>query len=418
MINKQWKDIFSAGLAQNRGMRSHPFFAALTQRLLLFFIVGSLAACTSSRKQDVTFVDKDTPIGTAHLPSGMVADTHPLPAPARRAKSHWQPVRWASLPGLADDDVQQAWQAWLQSCQNPPAAFVKLCPEIRRLQGAQPAQIWHWLQTRMQPYRVQAHDGQAKGMLTAYYEPYLTARRQPDAQFRYPLYSAPSELLGNAKTRWFTRQQIETLPQAQAALRGRELAWLSDPVEALILHIQGSGRLLMTEADGRQRQVRMAFAATNNQAYGSVGRWLLDRGLVRDATWPGISAWVQANPYRVQEMLWSNPRYVFFKEEPLEGTAAQFGPRGAQGVPLTAGRSIAVDRASIPYGTPVWLHSTGPTQQLSRMVVAQDTGSAIVGAVRADYFMGWGAEAGDIAGRTKQDLYLWTLWPKGVTVPQ
>ncbi len=271
----------------------------------------------------------------------------------------------------------------------------------------------------MQPYRVESLSGQAQGTLTAYYEPVFAARRVPDAQFRYPLYSAPVGVQGFGQRKpWLTRQQIESQASVQAALRGHEIAWLDDPVDVLILHIQGSGRLTMTEADGRQHPIRAAFAATNDHPYRSVGKWLLDRGLVRDATWPGISAWVQANPGRVQEMLWSNPRYVFFKEEPLDEVSTNFGPRGAQGVPLTAERSIAVDRNSIPYGTPVWLLSSGPTQALSRLVMAQDTGSAIVGAVRADYFMGSGKAAGDIAGRTKQDLRLWVLWPKGVAVPR
>jgi membrane-bound lytic murein transglycosylase A len=158
----------------------------------------------------------------------------------------------------------------------------------------------------------------------------------------------------------------------------------------LVLHIQGSGRLMLTEADGRQRMIRVAYAGTNDQPYKSVGRWLLDQNLVRDATWPGISAWIAANPSRVNEMLWSNPRYVFFREEALNDFDAQFGPKGAQGVALTPGRSIAVDRNSIPYGTPVWLSTPGPTVSLNRLVFAQDTGSAILGAVRADYFMGWG----------------------------
>lgn len=345
----------------------------------------------------------------------MVPDTAPLPAPIVRPQSRWVPVRWAELPGLAEDDIHQALGAWQLSCERPPAALATLCGDLRRLSMASHAQVWHWLQTHMQPYRVESHSGQAVGMLTAYYEPFLRAQRQPDERFRYPLYGLPRGF-GSRKP-WYTRQQIDTLPEAQAALAGRELAWLDNPVDALVLHIQGSGRLLITEPDGRQHQIRMAFAGTNDHPYGSVGKWLLDRRLVRDATWPGINAWVQANPQRVQEMLWSNPRYVFFKEEPLEGVDQQLGPRGAQGVPLTPGRSIAVDRSSIPYGTPVWLHSSGPTQKLSRLVLAQDTGSAIVGAVRADYFMGWGDEAGDIAGRTKQDLRLWVLWPKGAPAP-
>jgi membrane-bound lytic murein transglycosylase A len=144
-----------------------------------------------------------------------------------------------------------------------------------------------------------------------------------------------------------------------------------------------------------------------------VGRWLLDQGLIKDASWPGIKAWLAQNPQRLQELLWSNPRVVFFKEEPLSDLDASFGPKGAQGVALTPGRSIAVDpSANIPYGTPIWLVSSGPQTRLQRLVLAQDTGSAIVGAVRADYFAGWGAEAQELAGRLRQNLQMWVIWPK------
>ncbi len=144
----------------------------------------------------------------------------------------------------------------------------------------------------------------------------------------------------------------------------------------------------------------------------SIGRWLLEQGAIRDATWPGIKSWAMRNPQRVQELMWANPRVIFFREEGLPPQDAAFGPRGAQGVPLTPGRSIAVDPASIPYGTPVWLTSPGPTANLRKLVLAQDTGSAITGAVRADYFAGWGAQASELAGRLKQPLKLWVLWPK------
>jgi membrane-bound lytic murein transglycosylase A len=190
---------------------------------------------------------------------------------------------------------------------------------------------------------------------------------------------------------------------------------LADPIDALVLHIQGSGRLRISNPDGTTRVVRLAFAGSNEQPYQSVGRWLLNRGLITDASWPGIKAWIsttqQSNPALVQEMLWSNPRYVFFREEARSAADADLGPRGALGVPLTAGRSIAVDKDSIPYATPVWLATAG-ANNLQRLVFAQDTGSAIVGAVRADYFAGTGPQAGELAGRMKQGLRLWVLWPK------
>jgi membrane-bound lytic murein transglycosylase A len=217
-----------------------------------------------------------------------------------------------------------------------------------------------------------------------------------------------------ARKPWFTRQQIDTLPAAQAALRGREIAFVADPLDALVLQIQGSGRLRVTEADGTAKLVRVAYAGHNEQPYKSVGRWLIEQGELRleQASWPGIKGWVRANPKRLNEMLWANPRFVFFREEPLPDPSV--GPKGAQAVPLTPGRSIAVDALGIPYGTPVWLDTTEPLSStpLRRAVMAQDTGSAIVGAVRADYFWGWGGEAEAQAGRMKQPLRMWVLVPR------
>ena len=337
-------------------------------------------------------------------------DNAPLPAALGQPKSRWTPVRWAELPGLGEDPLHEAWNAWIKSCERPAAPFTALCAEVRQLSIGTVEEQRTWMIARLQPYRVEALDGNPDGLLTAYYEPLIDAARQPGNGFNVPVYRPPVGL-GSRKP-WFTRQQIETLPEAQAALAGRAIAWVKDPVESMVLHIQGSGRLRITEADGSTALVRVAYAGTNDHPYQSVGRWLLDQGLTRDATWPGIRAWIAANPQRMNELLWTNPRYVFFKEEPLGPLEAAFGPRGAQGVPLTPGRSIAVDRQSIPYGTPVWLSSSGPQTQLNRLVLAQDTGSAILGAVRADFFTGWGAEAGDLAGRLKQSLRLWVLWPR------
>lgn len=324
--------------------------------------------------------------------------------------SRWVAVPWSDLPGFEGDALFEAWNAWLKSCERPSPAFAPLCPEIRRLSiGGEDAQR-QWMLQRLQPYRVEPLSANAPGLLTAYYEPEFDASRLPNAEFAVPLYQMPAGL--GANSTWFTRQEIDSVPRAKDALRGRELAYLADPVQALVLQIQGSGRLRLKEPDGRQRLVRLAFAGHNGHTYKSIGRWLLDQGEVRDASWPGISAWMLQNPQRVQELLWQNPRVVFFKEEPLNEFDSGFGPRGAQGVPLTPGRSIAVDPQSIPYGTPVWLSSDGPQVSLNKLVLAQDTGSAIRGAVRADYFAGWGAQAGELAGRMKQALRLWVLWPK------
>ncbi len=320
---------------------------------------------------------------------------------------------WADLPGLTQDNITEAWAAWMQSCTRSSALQKTICLEIKQLEKQSTQAQREWLLTRFQPYRVeqlQSASSSASGLLTAYYEPVLEASRTAKPGFEVPLYAPPANL--KSRTPWYTREEIGRLPAAQNALKGKELAYVADPIDAMMLHIQGSGRLWLNNLDGTRKQIRLAFAATNDQPYQSIGRWLLDQNLTKDATWPGIKAWLAQNPRRTNELLGRNPRVVFFKEEAFNGLDASLGPKGAQGVPLTPGRSIAVDPGSIPYGTPVWLSSNGPQTQLNRLVMAQDTGSAIQGAVRADYFVGSGDAAGDLAGRLKQDLKLWVLLPR------
>jgi membrane-bound lytic murein transglycosylase A len=391
----------------------------LCGKLLAFCaIVGILAACGTPPAPSPQPVQGQVPASPLPPP----ASSSPTPsspiaaAPILQAKSRWQPVSWDDLPGFEADALHEAWSAWILACERPSQAWGSLCSEIRRLSIADGLQQRQWIRAKLQPYRVmplqstQGTQGASEGLLTAYYEPVLDAQRQPNAAHRVPLWQPPAGLA--QRKPWYSRKEIDTLPEAQAALRGREIAYLADPVDALILQIQGSGKLRITEADGSQKTIRVAFAGTNDQPYRSVGRWLLDQGLIKDASWPGIKAWIAANPSRVQELLWSNPRMVFFREETLDALSAAQGPRGAQNVPLTAGRSIAVDRESIPLGTPVWLQTSGEALTTQRLVLAQDVGSAILGAVRADYYMGSGQAAGEIAGRLKQGLQLWVLWPK------
>lgn len=382
-------------------------------------IVGTLAACATRMPEAPDPVAPALPTlpsppnapGTPQMPPYAISgDTGPLPPPITQGKSRWTAVRWAELPGFGQDPLFEAWNAWIKSCERPGPVQAPLCKEVRGLSIGSGDEQRAWMVARLQPYKVEPLQGSSDGLLTSYYEPLLDGTRNPTSASAVPLYRPPASL-GQRKP-WYTRQEMETLPEAKAQLAGRAIAWLSDPVDALVLQIQGSGRVRITEPDGSQRLVRLAYAGTNDQPYKSVGRWLLDQGLVRDATWPGIKAWILQNPQRLNELLWSNPRTVFFREEALSEFDAAFGPRGAQGVALTPGRSIAVDPASIPYGSPVWLASPGPWALLQKLVFAQDTGSAITGAVRADYFAGWGPEAGDLAGRLKQPLKLWVLWPR------
>lgn len=374
-------------------------------------IVGMLSACSSG---PVNYPANSAPVpAPSRTPATASAPAAPAGAGATttQAKSRWTTVAWSDLPGFEDDNLFEAWNAWIKSCERPAPLFASYCGDVRRLSIATAQEQRDWMRQHFQPQRVESLQGDPNGLLTGYFEPQLDASRLPAAGFNVPIYQPPRTLA--QRKPWFSRHDIDTLPEAQAALRDRVIAYVADPVDALVLQIQGSGRLRMIQEDGASKLVRVAFAGTNEQPYRSVGRWLLDQGLIKDASWPGIKAWLVQNPQRQQELLWSNPRVVFFKEEPLSDLDAGFGPRGAQGVALTPGRSIAVDSSgSIPYGTPVWLTSSGTQTRLQRLVLAQDTGSAITGAVRADYFAGWGAEAQELAGRLRQSLQMWVIWPK------
>jgi membrane-bound lytic murein transglycosylase A len=378
-------------------------------------MIALLAACASPyRPGPATAPTSPGPADTSA--ASRPGDAGALPPALQRGKSRWVAARWAELPGFEDDALHEAWNAWLKSCERPGPTFAPLCGEVRRLSIASAAEQRSWMVTRLQPYRVESLQGSADGLLTSYYEPVLKASRQASGGFEVPLYRAPAALSSPPGSRkpWFSRQEIDTLPEARAALQGREIAWVADPIEAMSLHIQGSGRLQITEADGSQRVVRVAYAASNEQPFRSILQWLQEQGEGRMvAPWvESTKLWAARNPQRVQQLLWSNPRYTFFQEQPLSDFDAAAGPKGAQGVALTAGRSIAVDPSSIPYGTPVWLASRGGAATLQKLVLAQDTGSAIVGGVRADYFAGTGAQAGEFAARVNQPLQLWVLWPK------
>ena len=377
-----------------------------------FCIVGALllTACSSPEKTP-------RPQATVTPPKATVPETKTVPdnAPAvfTRPKSRWLLASWSDLPGFNADNFNEAWVAWRQNCARNLPNTQSICADVKRLDGQPSALQKNWVMANFQPYRVEhlnAVAAPANGLLTAYYEPVFEASRTPRPGFEVPLYGVPANL--KSRTPWYSREEISKLPAAQAALKGKEIAFIASPVDAMVLHIQGSGRLWLTQRDGSRIQIRLAFAGTNDHPYQSIGRWLLDQNLTKDATWPGIKAWLAQNPRRTNELMWRNPRFIFFKEEALLGAEALLGPKGAMGVPLTPGRSIAVDPGSIPYGSAVWLSSGGPQTSLNRLVFAQDTGSAILGAVRADYFVGTGEAAGELAGRLKQDMAAWVLLPR------
>ncbi len=265
-------------------------------------------------------------------------------------------------------------------------------------------------------------------MVTGYYEPLLSGSRSRRGNNQHAVYAAPPDLLtidlgdvrpdlkgqrlrgrleGNRVVPYFDRAAIES---GKAAIAGREIVYVDDAVELFFLQIQGSGRVRLENGE----TVRLNYADQNGHPFRGIGRLLVERGELKleQASMQGIKAWAKANPAKLTELLNNNPSYVFFREIKLDSDA---GPPGALGVPLFAGRSIAVDPAFVPLGAPVWLATTYPntTRQLERLVMAQDTGGAIRGPQRADFFWGFGDEAGREAGRMRQAGELWLLWPVG-----
>ncbi|MDE2402622.1 MAG: MltA domain-containing protein [Burkholderiales bacterium] len=395
-------------------------------------IVGTLSGCgilSSSPWPSAPRSASTAPSGLAMppVPAGTV-----LPQPdglggLLRPKARWAPAQFSDLPGWGRDRVSAAWPALWQSCQKPLSTWTRICAEVRDL-GPQWGPtvgddfVRQWLESHLEAWRVSSLEGQTSGLLTGYFEPLLEGRRQADARFQYPLYRAPADL--GVRKPHYTRAELDNLPEARSAMAGRELVYLDDPLDVLLIQVQGSGRLRLLDEptpQGQPRTVRLAFGGHNDQPYQSVARWLVDQGAfpLEQASWPAIKNWAAQNPQRVPEMMRANPRMVFFKEEPLPNP--DLGPAGAQGVPLIPERSVAVDRDAVPLGTPMWIDSTVPQtwsatpvapQPLQRLVVAQDTGGAITGAVRADFFWGWGEVALTQAGRTKQPLSVWVLWPR------
>jgi membrane-bound lytic murein transglycosylase A len=243
-------------------------------------------------------------------------------------------------------------------------------------------------------------DGQP-ALFTGYFEPELDGSRYPTARFRYPLYRVPPE--AQATQPWLSRRDL--LTSGVLANRGLEIAWVDDPVELFFLQIQGSGRIKLPDG----RSLRVGYGAANGHEYRSIGVELVRRGIFQahEVSAAVIRNWVRANPVEGEELLLHNDSYVFFREVRV---SADKGPLGAMNRSVTALRSIAVDPAFVPLGAPVWIEKDGRTP-LRRLMIAQDTGSAIKGAQRADVFFGTGDAAGAEAGTLRDPGRIVTLLP-------
>ncbi len=327
------------------------------------------------------------------------------------------PLRVDLLPGWSDEDLRDLREALARQCAlvRPPQPWPRLC---RQLPGAEG--LARWIADRFDAWPLAGADGRREGLLTGYYEPIVHGTRTRASASQVPLLAPPSDLValpdgsrqrledGRLAGPYPTRAQIESRTPAPR----EALLWLDDPVEAFFLHVQGSGRVRLPDGT----IVRVGFADHNGHAYRAIGRVLVERGaLTADAADAAtIRAWLRAHPAQARAVMDANPRYIFFRELPPALPDAA-GPPGSLGVALTPLRSVATDPAFVPPGALLFVDGSHPETgaPLRRLVVSQDRGAAIVGAVRADLFWGSGDEAGRLAGLARQPMRLWLLLPKG-----
>ncbi|MEK7666377.1 MAG: MltA domain-containing protein [Pseudomonadota bacterium] len=336
-------------------------------------------------------------------------------------------VAWSKLPGWEQDRHAAAWPALRKGCEKlsaRDAAWENICLAVRALESPDDATARSFFEANFRVHRMNPESGR-EGLITGYYEPVLNGSTTRNNQFRWPLYKRPDNLLtidlaslypelkgrpvrgrleGNRVVPYYSRAEIGN---GKNPLAGNELLWVEDPVELFILQVQGSGRVRLPDG----REVAVGYADQNGHPYRSLGGRLIELGALtrEEVTLTRIRDWLAAHPEETSALLNSNPSYIFFTQR----DAALDGPLGSLGVALTPERSVAVDPAYIQLGLPVWLDTALPDgTSLQRLVFAQDTGGAIKGAVRADLFLGQGAEAGRLAGEMKQRGRLYVLLPK------
>lgn len=393
-------------------------FIAPRRTLLAIFLLA-LAACRSEVPQ---------------TPLCVCPPTEPPRTPQATPALRAEPASWEALPGWRADRPSQAWDAFLAGCprlETIDPAWQTLCREARE-QPREDAVLRHFLEQRLRPWRLVAvqPDGSAHdtGLATGYYEPLIAASRTPDARHRTPILGPPADLVtvdlgevapatknlrlkgrleGHRLVPYHSRAEIRTLGER---LPAPVLFWAADELDFFFLQIQGSGLLRLPDG----ATVRIGYADHNGHPYRSIGRLLIDAGelTLQEASAQGIRRWLERHPERRREVLDANPAYVFFRELPADGP----GPLGTLGVPLTPQRSLAVDPAHLPLGAPLYAVVSG-TQPFARLMLAQDTGGAIQGPLRVDVYEGSGKEAGERAGRRRDEVALWLLWPADADPP-
>ena len=357
--------------------------------------------------------------------------------------SAFTPVTFAGLPGWNTDDHAAAFAAFARSAERvlikpyrtgslgvACSAFDTAYEEARSLKQIDRAIAKDFFERHFTPCRVTPSPGAASGFVTGFYEPQVAASPVQTDRFRYPLLERPDDLVdvddanrppgmdpylafgrrtGGGIVEYHDREAIE-----RGALDGKELeiAWLADPVDVFFIHVQGAARLVLP--DGSMR--RVTYAAKSGQRFTGAGKVLAELGEIplEKVTMQSIRAWFARHPERVNETLWRNRSYIFFREAPVDDAA--LGPVAAAKVPLTPGRSMAVDRLLHTFGTP--FHIVAPSltafdgKPFQRLMIAQDTGSAIIGPARGDLFTGSGDAAGEVAGVIKHAAEFYALLPK------
>jgi membrane-bound lytic murein transglycosylase A len=374
----------------------------------------------------------------------------PLEWPLQISGSQYAPVAWGDIAGWNDDDHLQAFKAFRISCkpisaQHDPVADSKAdvkalgsslrdpCSAARAADISDGARAKAFFEAHFLPLRI-SRLGEDQGFVTGYYEPILDGSRTKTDVYTVPVYRRPSNLfvrgfkqdapslpnkgevfrkIGRRKlVPYYDRAAIE---DGAIAGRGLEICWLKSQTDLLFAQIQGSARIRLEDGS----TVRINYDAHNGYPYTAVGRILIDRGIIpkEQMSMQKIREWMEQNPDGANELRRQNRSYVFFREVPLSDKDEAVG---AQGVPLTPGRSIAVDKALHVYGTPFFIEGELPIESeqaktpFRRLMIAQDTGSAITGPARADLYFGAGADAGKVSGRLKNNMRFVILIPKSL----
>jgi len=385
---------------------------------LLLAVVLALAGCST--------LPPPVPSAGGACPPCAVCPTCPGAEPVKPPEKPLQAATWADLPGWEGADLPASFDAFKTSCitLEKQTTWRAVCAEARG--AAAPADLRAWFEARFKPWQLVNPDGSRSGLITGYYEPLLKGSRTRDKSYPYPAFAPPEDLIvvdlgelypelkhmrlrGRIEGRklvpyWsradWAQQESKRSPEA--------LLWLDDALDFFFMQIQGSGQVQLDDGT----RVRLGYADQNGHPYRSIGKWLIDQGEIKaeQASMGGIKAWAKAHPARVQELMNANPSLVFFRELAVEGA----GPPGAMGLALTPERSIAVDPRHVHLGAPVWLATTWPDEArpLQRLMLAQDTGGAIRGVVRADFYWGSGPEAGARAGKMRQKGNMWVLMPQ------